>query len=148
MQAMAYDDDETPELLAQASKDKGNKAFRKGKAFHGNALRHYKEALDHCMGCRVQTEEMEKLQSTVRSNLAAILLAREKYGEVVFECKLALELWPGNVKAAFRGAKACVALGKFEDAVKLCDEGLKAEADNTVCRRCCRLSMRVVRHAV
>ena len=78
---------------------------------------------------------MKKLQSTVRSNLAAILLAREKYGEVVFECKLALELWPENVKAAFRAAKASVELGKFEDALQLSEAALKVDPDNKVLTR-------------
>jgi hypothetical protein len=52
MQAIEYDADETPETQATAAKERGNVSFQKGVAFHSNAMRYYKEALDHCKQVR------------------------------------------------------------------------------------------------
>lgn len=124
MDALLYDDDDTPDALAVAAKEKGNAAYIKGKAYHGNALRYYKEALDHCKKCKVKKSKMRQLESQVRSNMAAILLERNRSWDVLCECEKAIDLWSDNVKAYMRAGKACVALGRLLDAVKFSTAGL------------------------
>ena len=48
LQSIEYDAEETPETQAIAAKERGNVSFQKGKAYHSNAMRFYKEALTHC----------------------------------------------------------------------------------------------------
>jgi tetratricopeptide (TPR) repeat protein len=127
MDALLYDDDDTPDALAVAAKEKGNAAYVKGKAYHGNALRYYKEALDHCKKCKVKKSKMRQLESQVRSNMAAILLERNRSWDVLCECEKAIDLWSGNVKAYMRAGKACMSLGRLQDAVKFCTAGLTFE---------------------
>ena len=42
-----YDEDDTPAILAKRCKEKGNAMFKRGEAYFGNALRHYKVDLTH-----------------------------------------------------------------------------------------------------
>ncbi len=51
------------------------------------------------------------------------------------ECREALRLWSGNVRACQRCAKACVLLGRAAEAMDYCALGLALEADNKVRRR-------------
>ena len=132
MDSLMYDDEDTPDALAVAAKEKGNAAYVKGRAFHGNALRYYKEALQHCTKCTRKLSKMKQLESQVRSNIAAILVERGKWWDVLCECEHALELWSDNIKAYMRAAKACVALGRHADAVKFANQGLELEPDNKV----------------
>jgi hypothetical protein len=79
-----------------------------------------------------RTESLDKLESQVRSNVAAILLERGSHTQVLFECRQALRLWSGNVRACQRAAKACIELGKASDALDYCEVGLALEPDNKV----------------
>lgn len=130
MQAIEYDADETPETQATAAKERGNVSFQKGVAFHSNAMRYYKEALDHCKQMKERTESMNKLESQVRSNIAAILLERSQYSKVLVECRQALRLWPENVRACQRAARACVELGKASEGLDYAEVGLVLEPDS------------------
>ena len=81
---------------------------------------------------RVRTEAMSVLESQVRSNIAAIHLERAEFGPVLVECRQALRLWSGNVRACQRAAKASVELGRAEDAMGYCDLALALEPGNKV----------------
>jgi tetratricopeptide (TPR) repeat protein len=130
---VTYDEIDTPEALARESKDKGNASFTKGASFYANAIKHYNDAIKHAgKGTAAKyKEEMTTLTSVCWSNLAAIYLARGKFITVLDCAQQALRVWPGNVKAAFRAAKACVALGRANVAIELCELGLKAEPSNS-----------------
>ncbi len=92
MDALLYDDDDTPDVLAVASKEKGNAAYLKGRAFHGNALRYYKDALEHCKREKRKQCSMRTLESQVRANMAAIYFDRSEFTAVLNECITALEV--------------------------------------------------------
>lgn len=134
----AYDDIDTPWALAIESKRKGNDAFTKGKEWFPNAIRHYNDAIGHAKKAlnlpdleRSKKREMRQLESTCLSNLAAIYLARGKHITVVDSCERALRLWPDNVKAAFRAAKSCLALGRATAAIGFCEVGRMASSSST-----------------
>jgi tetratricopeptide (TPR) repeat protein len=134
----AYDDIDTPWALATESKRKGNDAFTKGKEWYPNAIRHYNDAIGHAKKAlndpgleRPKKREMRQLESTCLSNLAAIYLARGKHITVVDSCERALRLWPDNVKAAFRAAKSCLALGRATTALGFCEVGRMASANSS-----------------
>ena len=77
-----------------------------------------------------RTPSIDKLESQVRSNIAAIQLERGDFGPTLVECRQALRLWPENVRACQRAAKASVELGRASDAVDYCDVALALEPDN------------------
>lgn len=56
--------------------------------------------------------------------------SRQKYSYVIVESEKALELWPENVKAAYRGAKAAVHLGYYNKGKRLAEQGLQLDSDN------------------
>jgi hypothetical protein len=85
--SLMYDDEDTPDALAVAAKEKGNAAYTKGKSFHGNALRYYKEALDHCKRCTRKRTAMMKLESQVRCNIGAVMYERAKFWDVLTHCR-------------------------------------------------------------
>lgn len=133
----AYDDIDTPWALAAESKRKGNDAFTKGKEWYPNAIRHYNDAISHAKKAftlptleRSKKREMRQLESTCLSNLAAIYLARGKHITVVDSCERALRLWPDNIKAAFRAAKSCIALGRATAAIGFCEVGRMASSSS------------------
>ena len=134
-----YDELDSPAALALESKGKGNAAFKAGTAFYPNALLHYREALKHAAfadgerGCEGGgggsrgTNLLEPhLVSTVHANIAAIHMARGKFITAVDACHAALRAWPGNTKAAWRAAKAALALGRAEAAAALAEAGRAA----------------------
>eukprot|EP00947_MAST-08B_sp_MAST-8B-sp1_P003807 g3807.t1 len=98
-----------PEALALECKEKGNVLFKGGPEHYDKARDKYTEALRHIVEAVkiAPTPEMETLEGVVRSNRAAINLA----------------YW--------RGAKAYVSLGKFEEAAAFCELGLsKADPES------------------
>jgi hypothetical protein len=122
-----YSDDYGPDELARDCKERGNQAFKQGPKFYGNALKFYNDALRHVANAP-PCEEMTELESVVHANLAAIFVARRKVQYALDECAQALQLWPRNVKAAFRGAKCANQLGRYTQARDLSQAGLAVDA--------------------
>lgn len=140
MRNVEYDELDDPLTLAMECKEKGNAAFKGGKAFYGHAVRHYQDAIRHAQyglkGGQQQggddgdglapsppPKALKQVLSTCHSNLAAIYLARGKYIRVVEECGAALRAWGDNSKAAWRAAKAAIALGRASSALELAEIG-------------------------
>jgi hypothetical protein len=147
MAHVEYDELDSPLVLASECKEQGNAAFKAGAKFHGNAVRHYRDALRHAGVAAasaaaaaeaaapagsseeevadgvVSTRALRQLVSTCHCNLAAVFLARQKYISVLDECTAALRAWPDNAKAAFRAVKAALALGKATAALELAEIG-------------------------
>eukprot|EP01138_Halocafeteria_seosinensis_P015900 gb/GECG01016226.1/.p1 GENE.gb/GECG01016226.1/~~gb/GECG01016226.1/.p1 ORF type:complete len:500 (+),score=85.62 gb/GECG01016226.1/:1-1500(+) len=130
-----YSDEQGPMELAASCKARGNESFKRGKAYFAQALRFYNEALEHCENIEKKDQNAKKLESVARSNLAAIYLTREKYSYTIVETEKALELWSGNVKAAYRGAKSAVHLGHYKKGKRLAEQGLKSEPDNNALKK-------------
>jgi hypothetical protein len=136
LRSLEYDELDSPATLALESKEKGNAAFKAGAAFYPNAMRHYLEALKHAAyaagergggGGGGGPNLLEAhLVSTVHANVAAIHMARGKFISAVDACHQALRAWPGNSKAAWRAAKAALALGRAEAAAALAEAGRAA----------------------
>jgi tetratricopeptide (TPR) repeat protein len=143
-----YDEIDTPFALANEAKGKGNEAFARGAEWFPNAIRHYNEAIGHATKAgeaevdpdhpqphaarptAKRRREARRLLSVCHANLAAIYLARGKYITAVDSSDRALRLWPDNSKAAFRAAKACLALGRAAACLDYCEAGSLADADN------------------
>jgi hypothetical protein len=144
MAHVEYDELDSPLVLASECKEQGNAAFKAGAKFHGNAVRHYRDALRHAGVAAasaeaagggggggeeevadgvVSTRALRQLVSTCHCNLAAVFLARQKYISVLEECSAALRAWPDNAKAAFRAVKAALALGRATAALELAELG-------------------------
>ncbi|CAM9503382.1 unnamed protein product [Chrysoparadoxa australica] len=125
-QALTYED-ETPESLAEHFKEEGNKRFSRAK-LNKMYLRHsqmfYTEALRYAVGAE-QTRETVKLRAVILANRAAANLGMKNYGSVKADCDESLRLVPCNVKCYFRKARAMQALRQYEDAVSVCEGGLK-----------------------
>jgi tetratricopeptide (TPR) repeat protein len=129
-----YDEDETPERLAREAKEKGNISFQNGPEFYGNAIRHYNEAIDHSLKVRTKNkqikQEMQILQSSCFSNLAAVYLHRKKYITVIDMCLQALKANSKNSKAFYRIIKAYLALGNASKATEYLNLSLELDPSN------------------
>jgi len=117
-----YDEMDSPESMAAECKDKGNAAFTRGAVFYPLALKHYTDALAHVRQAE-PSRVMTQLASTVHANLAAVYLARTKYISCLTSCASALRIWPDNIKAAYRAAKAALAMGRAAAALEFCELG-------------------------
>lgn len=148
-----YDEIDSPANMAREYKEKGNTAFQGGKTFYANAIKHYNDAIKHAQKeimtsqdriheidnntdeekAEKLVEEREKMTEMIKemrsiasvcySNLAAVYMARIKYISVIDSCEKALRLWNENIKACWRAAKACLALGRAEEALQFCEMG-------------------------
>eukprot|EP00741_Cyanophora_paradoxa_P021477 tig00021352_g20733.t1 len=111
---------DSPDEAAEYWKEHGNFEFKKGKAGLQEALRCYTQAVE----CNA-SDPLKR--ATYLINRAAANLALENYGRTASDCKKALELNPSSTKAAYRGAKACNALEKWEEAQWFAKAGIKAD---------------------
>jgi tetratricopeptide (TPR) repeat protein len=134
LSTIQYDEIDTPQSLAEQAKDDGNAAFRRGVAFYGQALKHYRDAIDHAVIAEKdelkikKKKEIEKSRArpviaACYSNLAAIHLARKKYITALGCCESALKADPKHPKALYRAAKCCLELGRANAAVAFCHAG-------------------------
>ncbi|KAG8467356.1 hypothetical protein KFE25_000672 [Diacronema lutheri] len=95
------------------AKDKGNDAFKKGRAFWAVALEHYSR------GLRERCDD-RPINAALLSNRAAIHLSLRNYRHALNDSLAALELDPRNAKAARRAALSAHALGELEHATRTC----------------------------
>lgn len=111
-----------PEIAANF-KQQGNEAFKLGKKGYRDAVEFYTKGI--AMKCSDTA-----LNATLHVNRAAVNLELKNYRAVLNDCAEALKLDPKNVKAFYRAAKACLALGKLDEAKDAAKRGLEIEQDN------------------
>ncbi|KAJ1949163.1 HSP70/90 co-chaperone [Linderina pennispora] len=119
LKTLAYDG--PPEEIAENFKSQGNDCFKAGQ---------YKDALDfYTKGLAPEHYNID-LKVSLLTNRAATNLHLKNYGKVLRDCSEALRLRPKSTKALFRSAKACLALGKYEEALECCKWGLGIDETN------------------
>lgn len=127
LQALVYDN-ETPESLAEHFKQQGNDCVARGKRYYKDAVEYYTQALE-------QHSSDNHANSIYHSNRAQVEILRENFGNAIKDCEKALELDGCNIKACFRGAKACAALKKLDKVVEFCNLGLALDGENKPLKR-------------
>ena len=133
-----YDDADSPLVLGDEARAKGNAAFAAGGSFLAHAANHYADALRHADAAERAaggvagdagsgaTENdgvlasARLLRATVHANLAAVHLSRGKFISAL-ECATASLRCGGGAKAAWRGAKAALELGRARAAEEFLD---------------------------
>jgi hypothetical protein len=130
LSALKYEGEE-PEDLAEVAKLDGNKDYMtavklKRKMYYREAVNHYTEGCLHALKAQQKagTEkqlsaekavELNELFATLLSNRAACHLALRNYGSAKRDCGDSVRMVPGNNKAFFRKAKACLELRQYEE---------------------------------
>jgi len=127
---LALQEETPPEERAEAFKDRGNESLRLGTPFHvRQASACYTQALE-------QGSSDVCANSTYLANRAQAQLLLKNWGRALADGRLALSLNPGNLKAAWRAAKAAAELGRHEEVEQLCAAGLqRASCVRAVSRR-------------
>jgi len=125
--------------FAQQRKDVGGELFKKGRL--RLAQERYNgvcELLSDCHQWRTVTREFRESAAKLRLvcclNMAQCLLKREDYLGCKSACDKVLIDEPGNIKALYRRASACVSRGEFADAEKDLDKLLQIEPKNVDAR--------------
>ncbi|KAH9249482.1 hypothetical protein BASA81_012844 [Batrachochytrium salamandrivorans] len=127
--SMIYDD-KPPKQLAVEAKDRGNIALQQG--FCDVARDAYKEGLKFAHQAWNDEFDATELIATLLNNRAQVELKAKNYRAAIKDCKASLKLVPTSNKAKFRGAKACLAINKPNEALEcflfdveeLVDDGL------------------------
>lgn len=107
---------------AEAAKEHGNVAFKKGK--WKEAVHHYTKAI-----------ELDSMMIPAWNNRAMTFLKLEKWEEALKDCLAVLEQQPSNVKAFLRAAAAEVELGKKDEAKQHLENALLAEPSNAEAKK-------------
>nr|XP_058960864.1 tetratricopeptide repeat protein 28-like [Pocillopora verrucosa] len=114
-------DDDTLRAAADAYRNEGNEAFKKGDSI--NAIHFYTKGIK--MNCNEKV-----LKAKLYNNRA---IAHSKLGnhqDSLRDAEAAFELNPTFFKAIVRGATACVELKRFEEAITWCDKGLAIDKND------------------
>ncbi|CAH3190037.1 unnamed protein product, partial [Porites evermanni] len=101
--------------IAETRKKAGNDAFHKDD--FNKAINLYTEGIE--VKCRD-----EDLNAKLYNNRATAHYHLGHYHDCLGDVKVATALQPSYLKAIIRGAKACVKLKQFEEAIIWCDKGL------------------------
>mmetsp|Transcript_14266 Transcript_14266/g.42544 ORF Transcript_14266/g.42544 Transcript_14266/m.42544 type:complete len:427 (+) Transcript_14266:320-1600(+) len=127
------DGDEPLSELASDAKDRGNAKYKravqtKNKMFYREAAREYGDGLALCKASEVEADEpLPAMKATLYGNRAQCSLALRNFGEAIKDCRFALAIdGEHQPKCAYRLARACLGLKKYEDAGKACSLGLAA----------------------
>eukprot|EP00928_Gymnodinium_smaydae_P072731 TRINITY_DN56034_c0_g1_i1.p1 TRINITY_DN56034_c0_g1~~TRINITY_DN56034_c0_g1_i1.p1 ORF type:complete len:404 (+),score=80.80 TRINITY_DN56034_c0_g1_i1:66-1277(+) len=120
LQSLIYDDGQTDEEIAEHFRKLGNEAFRSStnRVSSQNALNAYTRGLE------VECKDAA-LNSQLHSNRAAVSMRLKQWTKAVEDCRQAVKLDATNLKAWFRGAKSCEALGLTSKALEFCEEAKK-----------------------
>ncbi|KAL6068517.1 Tetratricopeptide repeat protein 4 [Balamuthia mandrillaris] len=122
LQHLIYED-ETPETIAENYKQQGNEVLKQGAKFYRDAIKCYTMALE-------QNSPNQKNNSIYYSNRAHVHLLLRNYGHALEDSENAIKLDESNVKAYYRGARACLATGRLDLGFKLCADGLTKDPEN------------------
>ncbi|MBA0832117.1 hypothetical protein Goarm_016525 [Gossypium armourianum] len=111
------------ESTALELKEKGNELVKKGK-------RHYPEAI-HCYGRAIDQKALNDHDTSVLfSNRAHVNLLLGNYRRALSDSQDAIKLFPANVKAYYRAAKACLSLNLLAEAKSYCESGVGKDPSN------------------
>jgi hypothetical protein len=127
-----YDELDSPLVLATEAKERGNAAFAAGGTLQSHAMRHYTDALRHArVAATVDADASRNLRAVVNANIAAVHLAGGHFISALQASSEALRSGGGS-KAAWRAAKACLALGRASSCLEFCDLGRSLSTDISV----------------
>ncbi|KAF4521026.1 hypothetical protein B566_EDAN002521 [Ephemera danica] len=117
IQQLKYDPEEnTTEELANNYKEDGNFNFKYGK---------YRLAiLSYTEGLRAKSIN-STINSELHNNRAAAHFFLKNYRSSLMDCEAALKLQPNYLKAIRKAAKCCQLMGRPDDCIKWCDQGLE-----------------------
>lgn len=104
----------------------GNELFKEGDL--DGAVAHWDKALK-LYGAKPGDGTQAGVQATLNSNKAEVFLKRQRYADAKLCCDRALELDDANFKARFRRARACIAIGGFEELSLAADDVKRIQAD-------------------
>ncbi|MBA0802677.1 hypothetical protein Gohar_012954 [Gossypium harknessii] len=111
------------ESTALELKEKGNELVKKGK-------KHYPEAI-HCYGRAIDQKALNDHDTSVLfSNRAHVNLLLGNYRRALSDSQDAIKLFPANVKAYYRAAKACLSLNLLAEAKSYCESGVGKDPSN------------------
>ncbi|KAG4174642.1 hypothetical protein ERO13_A11G134300v2 [Gossypium hirsutum] len=111
------------ESTALELKEKGNELVKKGK-------KHYPEAI-HCYSRAINQKALNDPDTSVLfSNRAHVNLLLGNYRRALSDSQDAIKLFPANVKAYYRAAKACLSLNLLAEAKSYCESGVGKDPTN------------------
>ncbi|XP_074633033.1 uncharacterized protein LOC141891899 isoform X1 [Acropora palmata] len=108
--------------IAELFMNEGNDEFRKKE--YREACRLYSE------GIKVRCRD-DELKAKLYSNRAAAHFKLENYHDSLRDARIANELQPSMIKTNVWGARACLQLNRYEEAVTWCDQGLEIDKNNS-----------------
>uniref|UniRef100_A0A7N8YI39 Prolyl-tRNA synthetase 2, mitochondrial n=1 Tax=Mastacembelus armatus TaxID=205130 RepID=A0A7N8YI39_9TELE len=117
LQAIIHDEDRPPEEQAKSLKDEGN-AFFKEKSYQ-------KAILSYTAGLKKKCGDVD-LNTVLLTNRAAAHFHLGNMRSALNDAAAAKNIKPDHLKALIRGAQCCIELRNFSEAIRWCDEGLKA----------------------
>ncbi|XP_014661985.1 PREDICTED: tetratricopeptide repeat protein 4-like [Priapulus caudatus] len=115
LQALKYDEDDTPEEMALQYKDDGNVNFKAKK---------YKRAIDCYAEAIKQRCPNVELNTILHTNRAAAHFHIGNNRSSLKDSIIARKLKPDHMKAIVRGAQCCVELKLYVEALRWCHDGL------------------------
>lgn len=115
-------DESSPEERAGNFKEQGNQALKTGLAQKKKF--YVREAItQYTQGLELKNMHDEDLAATLLSNRAQANLLLGNHRRALEDALWSLRRRPGDAKATFRAAKAALALGEWDQAVRLSTEG-------------------------
>eukprot|EP00440_Ansanella_granifera_P015457 gb/GFBE01016803.1/.p1 GENE.gb/GFBE01016803.1/~~gb/GFBE01016803.1/.p1 ORF type:complete len:352 (+),score=100.66 gb/GFBE01016803.1/:1-1056(+) len=129
--AEASDEEEATASAAEL-KAHGNEAYSRGDCqaavdLWNRAIRQHVEAMKLGEGPSCLSEESRQLERSIYLNLAQGYLKLDDAGKALRACQVVMHDHPGEAKAIFRAAEACLKLKRFEEGEKLLRPLLEAE---------------------
>ncbi|OMO52188.1 Tetratricopeptide TPR-1 [Corchorus olitorius] len=111
------------ESAALELKEKGNELVKKGK-------KHYIEAID-CYSRAINQNVLNNQDTSLLfSNRAHVNLLLGNFRRALSDSQDAIKLYPANVKAYYRAAKACLSLNLLREAKSYCESGIEKDPSN------------------
>jgi len=118
LQNLMYDK-EDPRKIAYHMNEKGKEYVGKGahKYYQREALKAFDDAL-------LQEFEDDDLRAKIHSNRSLVNYKLKNFGRAIEDARAAIKYDPKWIKPYFRAAQGYFTLEKYEECVKICDEGL------------------------
>lgn len=117
IQAILHDEDRSPEEQAMSLKDEGN-VFFKEKSYE-------KAIVAYTAGLKIKCGDQE-LDTVLLTNRAAAQFHIGNIRSALNDAAAAKKIKPDHLKALIRGVQCCIQLRNYAEALKWCEEGLKA----------------------
>ncbi|XP_074524528.1 tetratricopeptide repeat protein 4 [Halichoeres trimaculatus] len=117
IQAILHDEDRSPEEQAMSLKDEGNAFFKEKK--------YEKAIVAYTAGLKRKCGDQE-LDTVLLTNRAAAQFHLGNIRSALNDAVAAKRIKPDHLKALTRGVQCCIQLRNYTEALKWCEEGLKA----------------------